>query len=198
MDEDSAEFNFKQGKTTVQDTETVNSHESVDFYYTESQNAPIESENVTTESETAIIEEETIQQSETLETPDMEKADLDVVKKNLDMLLREGIITQAEYDESWKEQQELNALADENGIISGSDIDNYYAEKFEEQFGSEWEEARNDFDFIQDDVVEVLASQESAKFNARHARGDMNTGNATVKECPSSNVCHAFRDIDRR
>ena len=129
MDEDSAEFNFKQGKTTVQDIETVNSHESVDFYYTESQNAPIESENVTTESETAIIEEETIQQSETFETPDMEKADLDVVKKNLDRLLRKGIITQAEYDEMLKEQQELNELADENGVISGSDFDNYYTQK---------------------------------------------------------------------
>lgn len=30
--------------------------------------------------------------------------------------------------------------------------------RFEDSFGSPWEEARNDFDFIQDDVVEVLAS----------------------------------------
>ena len=29
-------------------------------------------------------------------------------------------------------------------------------EKFAESFGSEWIEARSDFDFIQDDVVEVL------------------------------------------
>lgn len=28
--------------------------------------------------------------------------------------------------------------------------------KFKEAFGSEWQEARNDFDFIQDDVVEIL------------------------------------------
>lgn len=32
-----------------------------------------------------------------------------------------------------------------------------FKERFEENFGSEWVEARNDFDFIQDDVVEVLA-----------------------------------------
>jgi len=32
-----------------------------------------------------------------------------------------------------------------------------FKEKFEESFGSEWTEARNDFDFIQDDVIEVLA-----------------------------------------
>ncbi|MBF1049794.1 BREX system P-loop protein BrxC [Peptostreptococcus sp.] len=32
-----------------------------------------------------------------------------------------------------------------------------FKEKFEENFGDSWIEARNDFDFIQDDVVEVLA-----------------------------------------
>ncbi len=32
-----------------------------------------------------------------------------------------------------------------------------FKDKFEESFGSPWTEARNDFDFIQDDVVEVLA-----------------------------------------
>ncbi len=32
-----------------------------------------------------------------------------------------------------------------------------FKEKFEESFGSEWVDARNDFDFIQDDVVEVLS-----------------------------------------
>ncbi len=32
-----------------------------------------------------------------------------------------------------------------------------FKDRFEESFGSEWVEARNDFDFIQDDVVEVLA-----------------------------------------
>ncbi len=31
-----------------------------------------------------------------------------------------------------------------------------FKEKFEDSFGSDWIEARNDFDFIQDDVVEVL------------------------------------------
>lgn len=32
-----------------------------------------------------------------------------------------------------------------------------FKEKFQESFGDEWIEARNDFDFIQDDVVKVLA-----------------------------------------
>ncbi len=32
-----------------------------------------------------------------------------------------------------------------------------FKEKFEDSFGTDWIEARNDFDFIQDDVVEVLA-----------------------------------------
>ena len=32
-----------------------------------------------------------------------------------------------------------------------------FKDKFEESFGSEWVDARNDFDFIQDDVIEVLA-----------------------------------------
>ena len=31
-----------------------------------------------------------------------------------------------------------------------------FKEKFEDSFGSAWEESRSDFDFIQDDVVEVL------------------------------------------
>ncbi len=32
-----------------------------------------------------------------------------------------------------------------------------FKERFEDSFGTEWIEARNDFDFIQDDIVEVLA-----------------------------------------
>ncbi len=43
-----------------------------------------------------------------------------------------------------------------------------FKEKFEDSFGTEWTEARNDFDFIQDDIVEVLAdmnfmSEEAAR-----------------------------------
>lgn len=33
-----------------------------------------------------------------------------------------------------------------------------FKSRFEDSFGSPWQEARNDFDFIQDDVVEVLAA----------------------------------------
>lgn len=35
-----------------------------------------------------------------------------------------------------------------------------FKERFEESFGTEWTEARNDFDFIQDDIVEVLAEMD--------------------------------------
>ncbi|WP_320985342.1 BREX system P-loop protein BrxC, partial [Eisenbergiella porci] len=35
-----------------------------------------------------------------------------------------------------------------------------FKEKFEDSFGTEWTEARNDFDFIQDDIVEVLADMD--------------------------------------
>lgn len=35
-----------------------------------------------------------------------------------------------------------------------------FKEKFEDSFGSEWTEARNDFDFIQDDIVEVLSDMD--------------------------------------
>ncbi|MCD8362902.1 MAG: BREX system P-loop protein BrxC [Lachnospiraceae bacterium] len=35
-----------------------------------------------------------------------------------------------------------------------------FQKKFEDSFGTEWTEARNDFDFIQDDVVEVLTDME--------------------------------------
>lgn len=35
-----------------------------------------------------------------------------------------------------------------------------FKEKFEDSFGSEWTEARNDFDFIQDDIVEILVDMD--------------------------------------
>ena len=38
-----------------------------------------------------------------------------------------------------------------------------FKEKFEDSFGTDWIEARNDFDFIQDDVVEVLAFKTHAE-----------------------------------
>ena len=115
MDEDGIpEFNFKQGTYDVQESNPL------DFYYKESENGP--------DSEAA--QQETNQQVETTQTADMKKSNIDTVKKNLDRLLSKGIINQAEYDEMLKEQQELNELADENGVISGSDFDNYYSEKY--------------------------------------------------------------------
>ena len=133
MDEDGIpEFNFKQG---TYDTQEAN---AVDFYYTESENGP-----------DAAVEEETTQQVETTQTTEIKKSNLDTVKKNLDRLLSKGIITQAEYDEMLKEQQELNELADENGVISGSDFDNYYTEQNNSQdnnsSGTEYKEVLPDY-----------------------------------------------------
>lgn len=52
-----------------------------------------------------------------------------------------------------------------------------FREKFKDLFGSSWEESRSDFDFIQDDVVEVLAdidfmSEEAGRNWCEKATGD--------------------------
>lgn len=47
-------------------------------------------------------------------------------------------------------------LADLERKLTDENKYELFKEKFEESFGSEWAEARNDFDFIQDDVIEVL------------------------------------------
>lgn len=47
-------------------------------------------------------------------------------------------------------------LADLERKLTDEGKYNLFKEKFEEIFGSSWVEARSDFDFIQDDVVEVL------------------------------------------
>ncbi len=59
-------------------------------------------------------------------------------------------------------------LADLERKLSEEGRYNEFKEKFEDSFGSPWTEARNDFDFIQDDVVEVLSemsfmSEEAAR-----------------------------------
>ena len=48
-------------------------------------------------------------------------------------------------------------LADLERKLSEDGKYDEFKEKFEDNFGNSWEEARSDFDFIQDDVVEVLA-----------------------------------------
>ena len=48
-------------------------------------------------------------------------------------------------------------LADLERKLSYDGKFDLFKEKFEENFGDSWLEARNDFDFIQDDVVEVLS-----------------------------------------
>ncbi|WP_347297577.1 BREX system P-loop protein BrxC [Dolosigranulum savutiense] len=48
-------------------------------------------------------------------------------------------------------------LADLERKLSYEGKFNFFKEKFKESFGVNWPDARNDFDFIQDDVVEVLA-----------------------------------------
>jgi len=49
-------------------------------------------------------------------------------------------------------------LADLERNLSENGKYEVFKQQFEELFGSSWEEARNDFDFIQDDVVEVLST----------------------------------------
>lgn len=54
---------------------------------------------------------------------------------------------------------------------------NLFKEKFEDSFGSSWEASRSDFDFIQDDVVEVLSdigfmSEEAGRNWCEKATGD--------------------------
>lgn len=47
-------------------------------------------------------------------------------------------------------------LADLERNLSENDQYDLFKEKFEKDFGSPWTEARNDFDFIQDDVINIL------------------------------------------
>lgn len=49
-------------------------------------------------------------------------------------------------------------LADLERKLSEEDRFDEFKERFKNTFGSKWTEARNDFDFIQDDIVEVLSS----------------------------------------
>lgn len=51
-------------------------------------------------------------------------------------------------------------LADLERKLSDDGRYEEFKNAFEESFGSEWTEARNDFDFIQDDIVEVLADMD--------------------------------------
>ena len=47
-------------------------------------------------------------------------------------------------------------LADLERKLTDEDKYDLFKERFKDSFGSDWLEARNDFDFIQDDVIEVL------------------------------------------
>lgn len=51
-------------------------------------------------------------------------------------------------------------LADLERKLSEEGRYDEFKEKFEDSFGSKWTEARNDFDFIQDDIVEVLSDMD--------------------------------------
>lgn len=57
-------------------------------------------------------------------------------------------------------------LADLERKLSDEGKYDSFKDKFKESFGSPWEEARNDFDFIQDDVVEVLSEIEFMSLDA--------------------------------
>lgn len=70
-------------------------------------------------------------------------------------------------------------LADLERNLSENDRFEEFKEIFEESFGSEWVEARNDFDFIQDDVVDVLVdmdfmSEDAARNWCEKATGEYN------------------------
>ena len=56
-----------------------------------------------------------------------------------------------------------------------------FKEKFEDSFGSTWEESRSDFDFIQDDVVEVLDEIEFMSIEAGRNWCEKATGEYTYK-----------------
>jgi len=67
-------------------------------------------------------------------------------------------------------------LADLERKLSEDGKYDLFKEKFEDSFGSPWKEARNDFDFIQDDVVDVLSkigfmSEEAARNWCEKATG---------------------------
>ncbi len=68
-------------------------------------------------------------------------------------------------------------LADLERNLSEQGRYDEFKEKFKASFGVEWKEARNDFDFIQDDIVEVLAnmnfmSEEAARNWCTRAAND--------------------------
>lgn len=68
-------------------------------------------------------------------------------------------------------------LADLERSLSEKEKYLLFKERFKESFGAEWEQARNDFDFIQDDVVTVLdeigfMSAESGRNWCEKALGD--------------------------
>lgn len=110
MDEDGVpEFNSKQGlakseSDKAMNPDVTNPEEYIAEDYIESENAPVEEPQEVTSTDTGKY-----------------KSDLSVAKENLDRLLSQGIINQEEYDELWARQQELNKLADENGMISRDD-----------------------------------------------------------------------------
>ena len=84
--------------------------------------------------------EETIAESSGIKevtNPGTYKSDLDVIKENLDGFLERGVITQEEYDEWWAEEVAIHGLADENGMVSDTDVMNYFAEQQEQQSQSD-------------------------------------------------------------
>ena len=126
MDEDGIpEFNSKQGvaqsasdKAMNPDYDNPEEYAAEDYYDTEE-----------TIAESSGIKEVT--------NPGTYKSDLDVIKENLDGFLERGVITQEEYDEWWAEEVAIHGLADENGMVSDTDVMNYFAEQQEQQSQSD-------------------------------------------------------------
>ncbi len=72
-------------------------------------------------------------------------------------------------------------LADLERMLSKEGKYELFKEKFANSFGSEWTEARNDFDFIQDDVVDVLAEMDFMSVEAGRNWCEKATGEYTYK-----------------
>lgn len=72
-------------------------------------------------------------------------------------------------------------IADLERKLSEENKYELFKEKFLENFGSEWCEARNDFDFIQDDVIEVLNEIDFMSIEAGRNWCEKATGEYTYK-----------------
>ena len=87
-------------------------------------------------------------------------------------------------------------LADLERKLTEDDKFEIFKERFEESFGTEWIEARNDFDFIQDDVIEVLDDIDFMSLDAGRNWCEKATGEYKYKVEDFANLVKKY--IDRK